>query len=110
MVSKLTVSFDENTDRLVTFQSELPKEFSIDCNPLSIVQKEKENSSHNSNVSSPDSKNTFKSIGKLQLNKMNQQKRLGDLSAEELNKHNNGIYKLNPKTLKFLKRMGKLQH
>lgn len=30
MVSKLTVSFDENTDRLVTFQSEMPKDIEID--------------------------------------------------------------------------------
>ena len=43
------------------------------------------------------------------MSKMNEEKRLKDLSAEELNKYNNGIYKLNPKTLKFLKRMGKLE-
>ena len=42
------------------------------------------------------------------MSKMNEESRLQDLSAEEMNKHNNGIYKLNPKTLKFLKRMGKL--
>lgn len=31
------------------------------------------------------------------------------VSEEEIKKINNGAYKLNPKTLKFLKRMGKLE-
>ena len=41
--------------------------------------------------------------------KMKESSKLLDLSAEEMNRHNSGIYKLNPKTLKFLKRMGKLE-
>jgi hypothetical protein len=42
MVSKLTVSFDENTDRLVTFQSEIPRDLSIiDYHKISIIEKEK---------------------------------------------------------------------
>ena len=51
----------------------------------------------------------YRSVNKLKMSKLNEEKRLKDLSAEELNKYNNGIYKLNPKTLKFLKRMGKLE-
>jgi hypothetical protein len=40
---------------------------------------------------------------------MKESNRVSDLSAEEVSKYNNGVYKLNPKTLKFLKRMGKLE-
>jgi hypothetical protein len=35
---------------------------------------------------------------------------VNDLSPQEMSKYNNGTYKLNPKTLKFLKRMGKLSN
>ena len=36
------------------------------------------------------------------------QKKKVELTDEEMKKMNKGCYKLNPKTLKFLKRMGKI--
>ena len=95
-LERLEVIFEEgSSDRLITFNDE----------------KEKENSGQNSNrSSSPDlsMKYCINLPSKLQMGSMKQDRKSLDLSAEELAKYGSGAYKLNPKTLKFLKRMGKL--
>lgn len=45
----------------------------------------------------------------MKMEKMKEEHKSYELSVDELSKYSNGAYKLNPKTLKFLKRMGKLE-
>jgi len=67
-------------------------------------------SERSNSFDSPDSKREVLVMNKFKLNEMQGPNFVHDLSAEEMSKFNNGAYKLNPKTLKFLKRMGKLSN
>jgi hypothetical protein len=89
-VEKIEVMFEDRAARLVTFQSELD---------------EQENSQQTSNRSDH-SQSNFQHT-KRQFDPHEPLQRV-ELSADEYARHANGAYKLNPKTLKFLKRMGKL--
>jgi len=47
-------------------------------------------------------------INRLKMNEPSLNKENVDVSIEEENRINRGVYKLNGKTLRFLKRMGKI--
>ncbi len=67
-------------------------------------------SGRSNSFDSPDPKKEALTINKFRLNQMKTPNLVNDLSPQEMSKYNNGTYKLNPKTLKFLKRMGKLSN